>query len=399
LPQRTTRAKRRTPGIEARHQRSCRDPNGERCNCKPTYRAWVYDRRAGQRVRKTFDKFDEAKAWRAEATVGLRRGTMKAPSRVTLREAAEAWLAGAEAGTIRTRSGDPYKPSAIRGYKAALNNRVLKELGAARLSDIRRVDVQDLADRMLAEGLGASTIRNALMPLRAIFRRAVARGEVAVNPTSGIELPAVRGRRDRIASPDEAAKLIAAVPEADRPLWATAMYAGLRRGELMALRWEDVDLAAGLIRVERSWDPKERVFVTPKSRAGRRTVPLPAILRDYLDEHKLRTGGDGLVFGRSKTEPFDASVTAGRAATAWKKAGLTPITLHEARHTFASLMIAAGVNAKALSTYMGHASVSITYDRYGHLMPGSEDEAAALLDAYLVRADTVARMRFLGPPG
>ena len=110
----------------------------------------------------------------------------------------------------------------------------------------------------------------------------------------------------------------------------------------------------------------------------------------------LRTGGEGLVFGRSKTEPFDASVTAGRAATAWKKANLSPITLHEARHTFASLMIAAGVNAKALSTYMGHASVTITYDLYGHLMPGNEDEAAALLDAYLARADTSARAAQLG---
>ena len=69
----------------------------------------------------------------------------------------------------------------------------------------------------------------------------------------------------------------------------------------------------------------------------------------------------------------------------------SPITLHEARHTFASLMIAAGVNAKALASYMGHASVTITYDRYGHLMPGNEEEAAALLDAYLARADTAAR--------
>jgi integrase len=65
---------------------------------------------------------------------------------------------------------------------------------------------------------------------------------------------------------------------------------------------------------------------------------------------------------------------------------LTPLTLHEARHTFASLMIAAGVNAKALSTYMGHASITITLDRYGHLMPGNEDEAAAMLDAYLAAA-------------
>ena len=81
-----------------------------------------------------------------------------------------------------------------------------------------------------------------------------------------------------------------------------------------------------------------------------------------------------------------------RAALAWKVAGLRPITLHECRHTFASLMIGAGVNAKALSRYMGHASIVITLDLYGHLMPGNESEAAALLAAYLERADTAARM-------
>jgi integrase len=81
-----------------------------------------------------------------------------------------------------------------------------------------------------------------------------------------------------------------------------------------------------------------------------------------------------------------------RADAAWKVAGLSErLRLHQARHTYASFMIAAGVNAKALSSYMGHASVTITYDRYGHLMPGKEDEAAALLDAYLTRADTRAR--------
>lgn len=111
-----------------------------------------------------------------------------------------------------------------------------------------------------------------------------------------------------------------------------------------------------------------------------------------LIEHKLRTGrSEGLFFGRTAGNPFDDSALAARAATAWKNAELEGITLHEARHTYASLMIAAGVNAKSLQTYMGHSSVTVTYDRYGHLMPGNEDEAAALLDAYLERADTQAR--------
>src|SRR5215210_5452148 len=91
---------------------------------------------------------------------------------------------------------------------------------------------------------------------------------------------------------------------------------------------------------------------------------------------------DGRVFGLS-SQPFSPTRVRERASKAWEAAQLEPITLHEARHTFASLMIAAGVNAKALSTYMGHANISITLDRYGHLMPGNEAEAAGLLDAYL----------------
>ncbi|MBA2580160.1 MAG: tyrosine-type recombinase/integrase, partial [Thermoleophilaceae bacterium] len=83
---------------------------------------------------------------------------------------------------------------------------------------------------------------------------------------------------------------------------------------------------------------------------------------------------------------FRADKLFDRARKAWDAAGEQRITLHECRHTFASLMIAAGVNPKALSTYMGHASITITIDRYGHLMPGNEEEAADLLDAYLARA-------------
>jgi integrase len=120
-------------------------------------------------------------------------------------------------------------------------------------------------------------------------------------------------------------------------------------------------------------------------------VPIARALRSYLLEHRLRSGRSiGLVFGRDASTPFNDTPST-RAARVWRQGKLAPITLHEARHTFASLMIAAGVNAKALSTYMGHAAISITLDRYGHLMPGNEDEAAALLDAYLERADTATR--------
>jgi integrase len=214
-----------------------------------------------------------------------------------------------------------------------------------------------------------------------------------VNPCANLRLPAVRGRRERIASPEEAQQLLAALPARDRPVWATALYAGLRRGELLALRWEDVDLAGGVIRVERSYDDKGRVEIEPKSRAGRRTVPIVGVLRDTLIEQKARQGRDtGLVFGSNADTPLVPSNLWRRAQRAWERAGLEPIGLHEARHTFASVLIAAGVNAKAITSYMGHASIQTTYDLYGKLMPGSESEAVALIDAYLARADTQSRL-------
>ncbi|MCP9486375.1 MAG: site-specific integrase [Gaiellaceae bacterium MAG52_C11] len=187
-------------------------------------------------------------------------------------------------------------------------------------------------------------------------------------------------------------RLIAALRPNDRALWGCAFYAGLRRGELRALLRHDVDLASGLIRVERSMNSYGDAG-EPKSRAGRRSVPIVAALRDLLVEHKAVTWPDGgLVFGSSTTRPFTPTAVRKRALTAWKRAGLEPIGLHECRHTFASLLIAAGVNAKAITAYLGHASIQTTFDLYGHLMPGNEEEAVALVDAYLSRADTPARL-------
>jgi integrase len=166
---------------------------------------------------------------------------------------------------------------------------VLPEFGAVKLSELSRADLQRFAGRLLAEGLSPSTIRNTFLPLRAIYRDAEAQGDVLVSPTTGLQLPAGRGRRDRIADSAEASKLLAVLPQSDRVLWATAFYAGLRLGELRALAWEHVDLAAGVIRVERALDPREG-YVEPKSRAGRRRVPIPGVLRDELVEHRMREG-------------------------------------------------------------------------------------------------------------
>lgn len=263
---------------------------------------------------------------------------------------------------------------------------MLPVFGPQSLSRVERPHLQRFVEQLLRDGHNPSTVRNTITAVRVIYRRALDLGDVAVNPTHGLRLPASRGRRERIASPEEAAALVAAAPPQDRALWATALYAGLRLGELRALDWSHVDFERGVIRVERAWEPHERQFITPKSKAGVRSVPLAAVLRRRLVEHRLLSGrASGLVFGDG-TRPFDPSRLYARARNAWIAVELQPITPHEARHTFASLMIAAGVNVKALSVYMGHGSIAITLDRYGHLLPGAEGDAADRFDALVERS-------------
>jgi integrase len=356
-------------------------------NCSPAYKAEIWVARDDRKIRRSFSTLAAARAWRHDAMAALRKGTLAAGGPTTIRDAAAVLMAGIRSGAIRTRSGDEYKPSARRNYDEALRRRVLPRMGHMLVVEVTRGDVQRFVDSLLASGIAPSTIRNTVNPLRVIFRQALLYGEVAVNPTVGVQLPAVRGKRDRVAAPEEAARLLELVPDQDRAIWATAMYAGLRRGEMFALLWSDIDFERGVIHIERGWDVQEGV-IYPKTRAGVRTVPLVRALRPHLLAHQLLTGRrEGLVFGRTADVPYNYNAVSHRADKAWKAAGVRRITMHECRHTYASLMIAARVNSKALSTYMGHSSITITLDRYGHLFPGNESEAADLLDAYLEREE------------
>ena len=244
---------------------------------------------------------------RIDSLAARRRGEFRAPGCQSIREAGKTLIEGMESGSVRTRSGELYKPSAIRSYETCLRVHIYPDLGGAAVGDIRRRDVQALADRMLSGGANASTIRNALMPLRVIFRRLIEDDELTTNPCTGLRLPAVRGKRDRVASLDEAAHLIDALPTACyRALWATAFYVGLRLGELRGLRWEDVSLGENLIHVHRAIDQKGQVG-TPKSAAG---VPPDsdrelAALATSGAAHRAQASGDRI---RVRTEPSSCAL-------------------------------------------------------------------------------------------
>lgn len=402
-----SKPKRKRPeGIQPRHRRSCPARQDGDCNCgdRLHWQAATWDPVTRKKIRRTFPTLAAAKAWRGDAQVAVRRNELRAVRSPTVDEAADDLLTGMRDGSIRARGGREFKPSTIRSYELLLDQRIRPAFGRRRLADLTRGDLMALVEAMLREERDGSTIRNALMPVRLMYRRALAAGQVAVNPTAGLTLPSAEGRRDRIATPAEAAALLAALSVESRVLWAVALYAGLRAGEIAGLDWSAVDFEAGRITVERSWCGRSHTFVAPKSRAGRREVPMVGPLRQLLLEHRLRTGRrEGLVFGANGTRPFSYSALKSRSLTAWERARVPPLqcdvdasrrddrpvpefgylTLHEARHTYCSTVLAAGVSPAAVSRYAGHASVAFTLTRYVKALAGTEASDAGRLEAFL----------------
>lgn len=383
----STRRHKLEQGIAVRHEKGCRAYGGGRCNCSPSYQARAWSNAAGREVRKSFKSKAEAKAWRARAMAGHADKIAGATRSPVVDVLAEQVFDDAMAGKLLNRSGDRFKPSVVRSYRSCYGTHIAPAIGQRRVGSVTRRDVQAVIADMAAQGLSPSTVRNTMLPLRLIYRVAM-RDELGVvgSPLEGIELPAVRGKRERIATVGEASALVGACDERDRAIWATALYGGLRRGELMALEVSNVDFDAGVIRVMQSYDPGSRTMNAPKSRAGVRTVPMVKLLRRELAAHLMRRGKRGaLMFGREDGRPFSPESTYKRSRSRWTAAGLAHITMHECRHSFASMMIAAGVNAKTLQEVGGWSSIAIVFDRYGHLMPGARDEAAGLLEAYIER--------------
>lgn len=405
-------ATRTTPtGLRERHSRRCRSREGGSCNCTPSIEAWVYSARKsidGKPVGKIYRTFNgkgalaAAKGWRIDALHAKKGGTLRPATRRTVRQAAEELIAGMKDGSILTKKGKRYRPAVIRGHERVLGLtlgerelaplRVCEVLGDYRLSELDRQTVQEeYVNRLIAAGWSGSTVANHLDPLRVIVRRARRANEIVADPLEGLELPEPNRRKVIPRPPEEAARLLEALPEPARALWATALYAGLRRGELRALRCMDLDLGRREIHVQRGWDDREGEQ-EPKTDKANRRVPIIGRLAPILMEHQMRTGRRGrqLVFGTGEGDeerPFDPTQARRDAIAAWEEAGIEPLGFHEARHNFASILIAAGVDVKGVTDYLGHSSVTMSFDLYGHLFANAREQAIRRVDRFLDGGD------------
>lgn len=260
------------------------------------------------------------------------------------------------------------------------------------------VHVRNLYREKLDRGLSSSTVRKMHGVLQKALDQAVSDGLIPRNAAKGIRLPRGKKKVIRPLSPEEARTLLDAA-HGDRleALYVLAVSTGLREGEILALRWEDVDLEVVVLRV--SWTlTREGGKVSlgpPKTKNSRRTVSLTdgavealrAHLTRQLEEMErvgslYRTGG--LVFANEVGGIVNPSNLRNRSLRAvLKRAGLPPIRFHNLRHTCATLLLSRNVNPKIVSEMLGHASIAITLDTYSHVLPNMQQNAVRALQEAL----------------
>jgi len=339
---------------------------------------------AGREHAKHFNRKVDAQRWLDGVTSAMTTGTYVDPAagRLTVGEWSTKWMAARVHLT----------PKTLASYDSLLRSRVLPRWSTYQLAGVRHADVASWLADMRREGLSASRTRQAYHLLKSILDAAVKDGRLARNPAAGVELPRLKRTERRYLTHQQVSALGAACG-AYAPLVLTLAYTGLRWGEATALRTRNVDAMRGRLHiVEAVSDVGGRMIIgSPKSHQSR-VVPVPRFLRDLLIQQISGLAPDDLVFrspqgamlrvANFRRRVFD------RAAASVGLEGLVP---HELRHTAASLAIAAGATVKGVQEMLGHASATLTLDRYGHLLADELDAVAGRLDAAAAeaRADSV----------
>ena len=286
---------------------------------------------------------------------------------VTFKQAAEEWLRHGE-----TERG--LKPTTIIDYRSCLRARLLPSFGTMRLEDVTPGAIERARSRWLVTGLSRRNANKQVAILHGIFERARKVHRLPANPAADVERlrESYDATRFDFYAPEEVAALIRhAADEQDAAIYLTAAFTGLRRGELVALRWRDIDFEGSAIRVWASY--AKRALTTPKSGKPRVVpmVPDVAAALARLGQRGILTGEDDLVFIGKTGGHVDASALRRRYIEAQKAAGLRPLRFHDLRHTFGSLAInrASIVQVQA---WMGHADVDTT-SRYLHHKSRADD--------------------------
>jgi integrase len=285
----------------------------------------------------------------------------------------------------------------LDGYEGLLRSRIVPALGDFHLNRIDAAVVDAWIGSMVDEGLSPSRIRQAHQTLGAMMKLAVRRGMISSNACDGTTLPTQQQREQRFLTAEELAALATAMPEHLAAATWTLGVGGLRFGEMAALERPDVDVLRRRIDVSKSvTEINGRLFVGETKNRKTRSVAVPQILAVIINDHLTRHDS-GVAFPDTKGGRLRVSNFRGRVLKACGAAGLEPIRTHDLRHTAAGLMLAVEPDLYLVMRQLGHSSIAVTVDCYGHLLPGRADQVADKLDAMLTEtlepAETVVEIR------
>lgn len=345
---------------------------------------------AGKRHRKSLMGHSqrEVKAALAAAVRAVEQGRPPSGDRLTVAEFLDRWLAEVVAPTLR--------PKTRRFYGQMVRLYLAPGLGHHRLAKLTPQQVQATLNALAATGLAPRTVAHARAVLRQALGKAEQWGLVARNAAALADAPQVEEPEPRVVAPAEARRLLDAARD-DRlaALYSVALALGLREGEILGLRWADVDLAAGTLRVEvqlQRVDGAPRL-VPLKTRRSRRTLHLPEVCAAALKAHRVRLveerllagerwrGGDwDLVFPTRVGTPIDARNLVRSFKALLTRAGIPDMRFHDLRHACTSLLIAQGIPARVVMETLGHSQIGVTLNRYAHVAPEVQKEAARAMD-------------------
>lgn len=322
------------------------------------------------------------------------QGTLAAGRTPTVGQFLEQWLTAVEPSV---------RYATLERYSGLCRTHLIPGLGRTRLDRLTPADVEAFCARKLSEGLSQRSVHHLRAVLRTALNRALRWGMVTRNVAALAEPIRVESRPYQVLDPQQARAFLDAV-RGDRleALYTVALALGLRQGEALGLRWQDVDLERGRLTVAYALqrqktdpgEPAKPVLVEPKTERSRRTLALPATVLSALREHRSRQLQERLIAGSAWEEyGFIFTTTTGRPLlntyllrlfhAHLERAGLPRMRFHELRHSAASLLIAQGVPLKTVSTVLGHSTITLTSDVYGHLFQDAQREAANAMDRAL----------------
>lgn len=352
----------------------------------------------------TFDRKVDAERWLSTQTADVTRGAWVDPAlgRMTFREWCKRW----ERGLHNLR------PTTLALNTGVVRNHLLPRFGDWPLAAIGTTDVKAMVVADLERGMSSSAVRRHVIVLRGVLASAMAEGRLGRNACEGVKLPPESTRDMRVLEPAQVRDLADAIsPTHYRPLVLTAAYVGLRWGELAGLRTDAVDVLRRTIHVrEQLIEVGGKVsFGPPKTRAGSRVVTMPSAIAEILGEHMgsdpVRSSGmvfptvSGSLMRRSNFRTVWKRAVVGTEKRPGVFAGteLESLVFHECRHTAAALAIAQGAHPLTIKDRLGHSSISVTMDVYGHLFPAQDAALAEALDGVL-RDSLAERSRTVGHP-